>query len=142
VEETELARRVSEIMKAWIDRWGELTPEQQARFRETAEFHELALIPKEFGLKAIDRFRQREEILQEAKRLQELKQRQEAKLRQEAKRLQEPKRFQNERKTPQRDTPPKKKRRRPKGLPATSMFAPRPEPPPPPKRRWRRPKPK
>jgi len=70
VEETELARRVGEIMKAWIDRWVELTPEQQAIFLETAEFHELALIPKEFGLDAIDEFQRRKDILRRAKRLQ------------------------------------------------------------------------
>ena len=65
-----MARRVREIMKAWIDRWGELSPEQQAIFLETAEFHELALIPKEFGLDAIDEFQRRGDILRRAKRLQ------------------------------------------------------------------------
>jgi len=70
VEETELARQVREIMKAWIERWGELTPEQQVIFLETGEFHELALIPKEFWLDAINRFQRREDILRRAKRLQ------------------------------------------------------------------------
>jgi hypothetical protein len=70
VEEAELDRRVRRIMTAWIGRWGELSPEHQAKFLETAEFHELALIPEEFGRKAISKFQQRDEILREAKRLE------------------------------------------------------------------------
>lgn len=70
MEEAELDRRVREIMAAWIDRWGELSPEHQATFLEAAEFRELALIPKDFGLEAINGFQDRGEILREAKRLQ------------------------------------------------------------------------
>jgi hypothetical protein len=70
VEETELARRVREIMKAWIEHWEELSPKSQAVFMEADEFRQLALIPKEFGLEAISKFQQRDEILREAKRLE------------------------------------------------------------------------
>ena len=70
VEEAELDRRVREIMAAWIDRWDELSPKHQATFLEAAEFRELALIPEEFGRKAINSFQLRKEILREAKRLQ------------------------------------------------------------------------
>jgi len=70
VEETELARRVREIMKAWVERWEELTPENQAVFMEIDEFRQLALISKEFGLEAISKFKLRDEILREAKRLE------------------------------------------------------------------------
>ena len=70
VEEAELDRRVREIMAAWIDRWDELSPKHQATFLEAVEFRELALIPKEFGLEAINGFQERGEILREAKRLQ------------------------------------------------------------------------
>lgn len=88
VEEAELDRQVRRIMTAWIGRWGELSPGHQAKFLETAEFHELALIPEEFGRKAINRFQQREKILREAKRLQ------------------------NERETSQRNTPRRRTPRR------------------------------
>ena len=71
VEDAELDQRVRRIMTVWIDRWGELSPEHQAKFLATAEFHELALIPTEFWHKAINRFQQREKILWEAKRLQD-----------------------------------------------------------------------
>ena len=60
-------------MARWGDgvtRSGELSPEHQAKFLETAEFRELALIPEEFGRKAINSFQKKEEILREAKRLQ------------------------------------------------------------------------
>ena len=77
MEEAELDQRVHRIRTAWMARWGdgvtrsgELSPEYQAKFLETAEFRELALIPKEFGLEAINNFRKKEEILREAKRLQ------------------------------------------------------------------------
>ncbi len=70
MEETELARRVREIMKAWIEHWGELSPKSQAVFMETDEFRQLALIPREFGLNAIIKFQRREDILREARRLQ------------------------------------------------------------------------
>ena len=74
VDQSELERRVLEIRKAWTDRWeglvGPLSPQHRASFLEKPEFHELAHIPKEFGLKAINKFRHRGEILKEAKRLQ------------------------------------------------------------------------
>ena len=70
MEEAELARRVREIMKAWIEHWGELSPKSQAVFMETDEFRQLALIPKEFGLNAIIKFQRRGDILREARRLQ------------------------------------------------------------------------
>ena len=60
-------------MARWGDgvtRSGELSPEHQATFLEAAEFRELALIPEEFGRKAINSFQLRKEILREAKRLQ------------------------------------------------------------------------
>ena len=70
MEEAELDRRVRRIMTAWMAHWGELSPEHQATFLEAAEFRELALIPEEFGRKAINSFQLRKEILREAKRLQ------------------------------------------------------------------------
>ena len=77
MEEAELDRRVRRIRTAWMLRWGdgktrsgELSPEHQATFLEAAEFRELALIPEEFGRKAINSFQLRKEILREAKRLQ------------------------------------------------------------------------
>ena len=88
MEEAELDRRVRRIMTAWMAHWGELSPEHQAKFLETAEFRELALIPKEFGLEAINGFQERGEILREAKRLQ------------------------NERETRQRNTPRRRTARR------------------------------
>jgi len=113
MEEAELDRRVRRIMTAWMAHWGELSPEHQATFLEAAEFRELALIPKEFGLKAINRFQLRKEILREAKRLQK-----ERKTRTVSKRRRRPK--------------------GPKGLPPTSPFRPHPLPLPPPRRRWSR----
>ena len=70
MEETELARQVREIMKVWIEHWGELSPKSQAVFMETDEFRQLALIPREFWLNAIIKFQRREDILREARRLQ------------------------------------------------------------------------
>ena len=77
MEEAELDRRVRRIRTAWMLRWGdgktrsgELSPEHQATFLEAAEFRELALIPEEFGREAINSFKQRKQILREAKRLQ------------------------------------------------------------------------
>ena len=70
MEEAELDRRVRRIMTAWMAHWGELSPEHQATFLEAAEFRELALIPEEFGRKAINSFQKKEKILRESKRLQ------------------------------------------------------------------------
>ena len=74
-------------MTAWMAHWGELSPEHQATFLEAAEFRELALIPEEFGRKAINSFKQRKQILREAKRLQNKRKRQAARLQNERKRL-------------------------------------------------------
>ena len=68
--ELDLDPWVRRLMTAWMARWGELSLEHQAKFLETAEFRELALIPEEFGRKAINSFQLRKEILREAKRLQ------------------------------------------------------------------------
>ena len=46
-----------------------MSPKHRASFLEKPEFHELALIPKQFGLEAISKFQHKEEILKEAKRL-------------------------------------------------------------------------
>ena len=61
--ELDLDPWVRKIMTAWMARWGELSPERQAKFLETAEFRKLALIPREFWLKAINRFQVPEKIL-------------------------------------------------------------------------------
>ena len=97
MEETELDLDpwVRRLMTAWMARWGELSPEHQAKFLETAEFRELALIPEEFGRKAINSFKQRKQILREAKRLQNKRKRQAARLQNERKR--QAARLQNER---------------------------------------------